>query len=145
MHKYIYDDTPIVAGDIVEYTKPGAKGSGGFICGLLYHVKARKDSLVLITLDSKGSSSNGHGENFFRKVKVLKNILPLKGDAIFFIGRTIDANGDRVEYGDVRTAQRSSSQFMYWSTKAQMNNSPELWITLQTVNFSNVDRDPKIW
>ena len=88
--KVNYDNSPIKAGDIVQFHLKDYRGS--FTHLGLYTVKGLKygGSTVMVTRDDNRSETNGYNVENFKKVKVEKPINVKKGDKVFYYANNYD-------------------------------------------------------
>lgn len=95
-------------GDVVEYNHPGYVGS--FTHGKLY-ISNRDYSphrgSIDVTLDDRGSESNGHSEKFWKLVKTIPGKEAKVGDEVIAIGEGHD-RGKPIKMGKVFTVGRIS-------------------------------------
>ena len=147
MSKYIYDDSPVNPGDVVEFLGLGHY-NGQYDKGKVYLVKSIKDKSLFTSLDDRGGTNNGMSKRFFKKIKTYPGKHALECDLIISVTAAvmegITTPADTVAPGQVKVCQRDAScGYMYWSSiyPNQFNNNPNLWLTIATVNNINNEKE----
>ena len=134
-HKYIYDDTPIKAGDVVEFYNK-MKYNDQYKNGRVYLVK-NTDNSISTELDDRESTNNGMGHVNFRKVKTLPGTKHVKGDLVICIGKKGEGIGKTI-VGKTYTSQDSRQDHIFWDpVRKYSRHSNEFLVVMKTNNVNN--------
>ena len=136
-YDYVYDDTPIVAGDIVEAINISADnviaGWPSYSKGHVYIVESIANSTLITVVDSNGSGANGWASHNFRKIKTLPGNRHKYLDIVICIGKKGEAVGKTtlgMLYRSYRKPPTSLKNHISWESKGDRSRYSNEFLVL---------------
>ena len=136
-YDYIYDNTPIVAGDIVEAINTSSSApphlTESYIKGHVYIVESSRGTTIGTVVDSNNSVSNGWGRHNFRKIKTLPGNRHKYLDIVICIGKKGEAVGKTtlgMLYRSYRKPPTSLKNHISWESKGDRSRYSSEFLVL---------------